>query len=389
MNKPRSRFFRTFSILNSQFSIRRRLLFLIGATLVFTTAADRSGISFPRDNGSHPDAAIEWWYYTGHLKDAGKREYGFQLTFFRAREFHLAHFAWSDVARKEFRYEEKSHLGLPGIAGAEVGRLAVSNENWSAEESARTHRLHAAGQGWDLSLTLRAGKPPVLNGESGISRKGPGADEYSHYVSVTRLEASGQMRSGSLRSPLTGTAWFDHEWGPGGMPAAVSGWDWFALQLDDGSDLMLYRMRDRDGRATPFSSGTFVAPDGSARPVRWSDVTFAEQASWKSPRTGARYPAGWRIAARPLELDVTVSPLLPDQELVTAESTGVIYWEGTCRVEGRRQGRPVSGRAYAELTGYARPDFPGLSRSLPYLPLDPFSTVSSVTTKDFALSRLR
>jgi predicted secreted hydrolase len=241
-----------------------------------------------------------------------------------------------------------------------------------------------------------------LNGDNGLSRKGPGANEYSRYVSMTRLEASGQMRKGSVTSSLTGTAWFDHEWGPGGMPADVTGWDWFALQLDDGSDLMLYRLRDKAGRATPFSSGTFVARDGSARPVRWSDVTFAEQASWKSPRTGARYPAKWRIGVLPLGLDVTVSPLLPDQELVTEESTGVIYWEGTCRVEGQRQGRPISGRAYAELTGYARPDFPGLAengRSLEPetvgevryfdLPFAPLSTVSSVTMNDFALSRLR
>jgi predicted secreted hydrolase len=329
---------------------------LTAMALLFAAAADRSDISFPRDNGSHPDAAIEWWYYTGHLKDAGGREYGFQLTFFRAREFHLAHFAWSDVARKEFRYEEKSHLGLPGIAGAEVGHLAVSNENWSAEESAGsggTHRLHAAGRGWELSLILRLAKPPVLNGAKGVSRKGPGANEYSRYVSVTRLEASGQMHNGSVTSPLTGTAWYDHEWGPGGLPADVAGWDWFALQLDDGSDLMLYRMRDKAGRATPFSSGTFVARDGSARSVRWSDIAFSEQAAWKSPRTGARYPAKWRIGVRPLGLDVTISPLLPDQELVTEESTGVTYWEGTCRVDGSRQGHPVTGRAYAELTGYA------------------------------------
>lgn len=383
-------------------------LLLTAMAVLFAIAADRSDISFPRDNGSHPDAAIEWWYYTGHLRDAGGREYGFQLTFFRAREFHLAHFAWSDVARKDFRYEEKSHLGLPGIAGAEVGRLAVSNENWSAEESSGTHRLHAAGRGWELSLALRAVKNPVVNGENGLSRKGPGTNEYSHYVSVTRLEASGQMRNGSVTHSLTGTAWFDHEWGPGGMPADVAGWDWFALQLDDGSDLMLYRIRGKAGRATPFSSGTFVARDGSARPVRWSDVTFAEQASWKSPRTGARYPAKWRIGVPPLGLDVTVSPLLPDQELVTEESTGVIYWEGTCRVEGQRQGRPVNGRAYAELTGYAgrlmiadcRLPICQLRTSAQssifnpsiinyFFPFDPFSTVSSVTTKDFALSRLR
>jgi predicted secreted hydrolase len=328
------------------------------ALLVMATAA-RGEISFPKDHGAHPDAAIEWWYYTGHLKDAGGREYGFELTFFRVRELSLAHFAWTDVAKKSFRFEEKAHLLLPGVAGTAEGRLSVFNESWSAEESGGKHHLHAAGRGWDLSLELKAVKPPILHGEVGISRKGPGTDDYSHYVSETRLTAFGQLRNDSLTSRLSGTAWFDHEWGPGGLPAGVAGWDWFALQLDDGSDLMLYRMRGRDGSATPFSSGTFVDSGGAARHVRWSDVTLEETRSWKSPRSGARYPAGWRLRVAPLSLDVAIRPLVPDQELVTAESTGVTYWEGSCAVEGRHAGRPASGRSYVELTGYAGRDIPG------------------------------
>ena len=315
-------------------------------------AEPQNDLSFPRDHGSHPDASVEWWYYTGHLRDAGDREYGFQLTFFRVKELSLAHFAWSDVARKSFRYEEKTHLSLPGIASAAAGRLAVVNEDWSAEESGGTHRLHAAGPGWELSLALAAAKPPVVNGEAGVSRKGPGADEYSRYVSITRLKATGQMRDESATLSLSGTAWFDHEWGPGVLPAGLSGWDWFALQLDDGSELMLYRMRAQDGKATAFSSGTFVPRDGAPRAIRWPDVSLAETAFWKSTRSGGRYPARWRLAIVSLALDVAVEPLLPDQELVTEQSTGVIYWEGTCRVQGKRQGRSIAGRAYAELTGY-------------------------------------
>lgn len=313
----------------------------------------RSPVVFPCDHGRHPGAAIEWWYYTGHLKDASGSDYGFELTFFRVREMALSHFAWTDVSRKKFRYEEKTHLSLPGIAGAAEGRLSVTNEDWSAEESGGTHRLHAAGRGWELSLALRAVKPPVLHGEKGLSRKGPGAGEYSHYVSITRLAASGQMRNGSVTYSLSGTAWFDHEWGPGAMPAGAAGWDWFALQLSDGSELMLYRMRAKDGGATPFSSGTFVAEDGTPRPIPWGDVALEETAFWKSPRSGARYPARWTIGVASLGLTVSVTPLLPDQELVTERSTGVTYWEGACRVEGTRQGRPIAGRAYAELTGYA------------------------------------
>ena len=337
-------------------------LLVAAATLLLAVAADRSNITFPRDHGAHVEAPVEWWYYTGHLKDAVNHEYGFQLTFFRVRELHLAHFAWSDVARGSFRYEEKSHLGLPGIASAAVGRLAVANEDWSAEESGGTHRLHAAGRGWDLTLALKADKAPVVHGAGGLSRKGPGANEYSRYVSITRLAASGTMRAGKAAVPLSGTAWFDHEWGPGALPAGAAGWDWFALQLDDGSDLMLYRMRAGDGGATAFSSGTFVPAAGEPRTIAWRDVALEETAFWKSPRSGARYPARWRLAVASLGLDVTVEPLLADQELVTEKSTGVTYWEGACRARGTRRGKPVAGRAYAELTGYARRDVPGFPR---------------------------
>ena len=334
------------------------LVAVISTLCLCAVPADLSEITFPRDHGSHPDAALEWWYYTGHLRAAGGRAYGFQLTFFRARDMSLAHFAWTDVARNEFRYEEKAHLSLPGIASAAVGRLSVVNEDWSAEMSGERHRLHAAGRGWDLALALVPVQPPVLHGERGLSRKGPGENEYSRYVSIPRLSVTGRMRRENAEEALTGTAWFDHEWGPGGMPAEAVGWDWFALQLDDGSDLMLYRIRGRGGAATAFSSGTLVSAAGESRTIAWKDVTFKETAFWKSPRSKARYPARWTLGVAPLGLSVTVTPLRPDQELVTERSTGVTYWEGACRVEGTRQGQPLTGRAYAELTGYAGRDLP-------------------------------
>jgi predicted secreted hydrolase len=335
--------------------------FLVLALLLAAAREDSGPVSFPRDHGSHPDSAVEWWYYTGHLTDAEKHEYGFQLTFFRVGELHLAHFAWTDVGAGTFRFEEKAHLGLPGIASAEVGRLKVSNEDWSAEDSGGAHRLRAAGSGWKLDLDLAPARPPVLHGAGGISRKGPGEKEYSHYVSITRLTAAGHLLQGRRRVVLSGTAWFDHEWGPGALPSGALGWDWFAAQLSDGSELMLYRMRGEGARATPFSSGTFVDPAGKAIPIRWEDVRLTETKSWRSPRTQARYPAGWEIAVEPLSLSLSVEPLVADQELSTEKSTGVTYWEGACRVSGSRSGRSVTGRAYAELTGYAGRDVPGFS----------------------------
>ncbi|HEY7113375.1 MAG TPA: lipocalin-like domain-containing protein [Thermoanaerobaculia bacterium] len=319
------------------------------------------GLRFPRDHGSHADAAVEWWYYTGHLADPAGRAYGFQLTFFRAGTLHLAHFAWTDVAAKTFRYEEKTHLELPGIASADAGRLRVRNENWSAEEADGVHRLRANGPEGALDLTLRAVKAPVAHGPGGVSKKGAGAAEYSHYVSITRLDASGAIARGGKRVSLAGSAWFDHEWGPGALPSGVAGWDWFGVQLSDGSELMLYRLREPDGRATAFSSGTFVPPSGPPAPVAWNGVELEETKRWTSPRTQAAYPAGWRIALSPLRLALEINPLLPDQELVTEKSTGVTYWEGACRVTGTRGGKPVTGGAYVELTGYAGRDVPGFT----------------------------
>lgn len=321
-----------------------------------------SALAFPRDHGAHPEAAVEWWYYTGHLSDRVGRRYGFQLTFFRVRELHLAHFAWTDVARTEFRYEEKMHLGLPGIAASAEGRLDVANEDWSARAGhGGVHVVTASGRAGEVRLTLTPEKPPVAHGDAGLSRKGPGARESSRYVSITRLTARGTVKRGSRTDVLSGTAWFDHEWGPGVLPADARGWDWFALQLDDGSDVMLYRMRGADGKATPFSSGTLVPRTGAPTPIRWSDVRLIETKTWLSPRSGARYPAGWRIAVAGVGLDVQITPLLADQELDTAASTGVVYWEGACSVRGTRGGRPITGSAYVELTGYAGRDVPGLA----------------------------
>jgi len=342
--------------------VRSALLgFAFAILLAPRTTTPSPELAFPRDHGAHPEAAVEWWYWTGHLRDRAGRFYGFQLTFFRVRDLHLAHFAWTDVARMQFRYEEKTHLGLPGIASAARGRLDLSNEDWTAREApGGVQLLTASGRAGELELALTPMKPPVLQGEKGFSRKGPGPLEFSRYVSITRLAAKGTLKSGSRSEPLSGTAWFDHEWSPGVMPADAAGWDWFALQLDDGSELMLYRMRRADGSATPFSSGTFVPARGAAVPVRWTDVRFTETRFWRSPRSRARYPAGWRIAVGAIGLDLSIEPLVSDQELDTPASTGVTYWEGACIVKGVRGGRPVTGRAYVELTGYAGRDVPGL-----------------------------
>lgn len=336
----------------------------LAAALLLAGLPAAAPLRFPRDHGAHPDAPVEWWYYTGHLNDARGSEYGFQLTFFRVRDLHLAHFAWTDVARGAFSYDERTHLGLPGIAGASTECLDVSNEDWYARDSGGVVRLEAGTRTLGaLALRLTAQKPPVLQGEGGLSRKGAGENEYSHYVSITRLTVVGTLTRGDSSTPLSGTAWFDHEWGPGALPAGAAGWDWFALQLSDGSDLMLYRMRLENGEASPFSTGMFVPAAGAPRPIAWNDVALSPRTTWTSPHSKATYPAVWSLAMRSLRLEATVTPLVADQELSTEKSTGVRYWEGASRVTGTRDGRPISGRAYVEMTGYAGRDVPGFTSS--------------------------
>jgi predicted secreted hydrolase len=340
-------------------TVNRKFAAVFAAALL--SAPTPPPVQFPRDHGAHASAALEWWYWTGHLDDESGRSYGFQLTFFRLRDLHLAHFAWSDLGAGTFSYAEKMHLELPGIAGAAPGGLDVFNEDWTAREDGGVQRLSARSAEGTLALTLQPLKPPVLHGEAGVSRKGAGPNEYSRYVSITRFSASGTLRKDGRARTLRGTAWFDHEWGPGGLPAGAVGWDWFALQLEDGSELMLYRMRLEGGKASPFSSGTFVPAKGPPRPIAWSDVTLVPRSTWTSPRSKGTYPAVWSLAVRSLGLEATITPRAADQELITAKSTGVTYWEGACRVDAKRDGRAIGGRAYVEMTGYAGRDVPGFA----------------------------
>lgn len=312
---------------------------------------------------AHPDAKSEWWYYTGHLASSSGRSYGFELTFFRARlpdgrDLDAAHFAVTDVAAGKFFYDEKLHRPFPGIAGADAGDLRVYLENWEARRENGNHILAARTPEAEISLELSPSKPAALNGRDGISRKGPRPDEYSHYVTIPRLAAHGTLTLGGKTEEVSGIAWFDHEWGPGGLPEKLAGWDWFAIQLADSAELMLYRLRQADGSESPFSSGTYFAPDGTARPLDAKEFQIEETGRWVSPQTRATYPSGWKLRVPALALELTVAPSVKAQELVTRKSTRVTYWEGACAVVGTRGGRPVQGKSYVELTGYAGRDLP-------------------------------
>ncbi|HEX9737082.1 MAG TPA: lipocalin-like domain-containing protein [Thermoanaerobaculia bacterium] len=318
---------------------------------------------FPQDHGAHGAFKLEWWYFVGNLDAADGRRFGFQLTFFRqalapepperasawaAHQLYLAHFALSDAGGGGFRSFERAGRGALGLAGAQAAPFRVWLEDWSATaagDGLLPLRLAAAADGAALDLELTRGKPLVLQGDAGLSRKSPVPGNASYYYSYTRLPARGTVRIGERTWDVEGAAWLDREWSTSGLGAEHEGWDWFALQLADGRDLMFYRLRRRGGGVEPLSHGSLVGPDGAARPLAARDVELTVEGTWTSPR-GAVYPALWRLRIPSAGLDLTVTPLLADQEL----EVSFRYWEGAVEVRGT-----VDGRGYVELVGYADP----------------------------------
>jgi predicted secreted hydrolase len=327
---------------------------------------------FPKDHGAHPAYRTEWWYYTGHLHAPDGRAFGFELTFFRRAippeeiktlpsrwsitQLYLAHFAVTDIGGRRFHFSEKvSRPGL-GKAGADDSQLHVWIDDWRAEipQAATTIiNLTARDSTCALSLKLEPTKPVVIHGQDGISRKGDAAGQASHYYSFTRLAAVGRLTIGEESFDVTGTGWMDHEFGSADLDTDMEGWDWFSLQLTDRSELMLYRLRRRDGSSAPVSSGTFVWPDGRTRHLSLADFTIDATGTWTSPQSHATYPNSWRMTIPSLDVALTVVPLLAGQELNTSRSTQVTYWEGAVAVSGTAQDRPILGNGYVELTGYA------------------------------------
>jgi predicted secreted hydrolase len=330
----------------------------------FAQATQLRAFEFPQDHGPHQAYRHEWWYVTGNLDSADGERFGFELTFFRfafapevqgssswrARQMYLAHFAVTDVARDRFHFAERYARDALGLAGAQAEPFRVWLDEWSMVESddGRVWQLRAGDAEYALSLELRALTAPVLNGENGLSRKSREPGAASYYYSIPRIDVQGTLRRGAAPQDVRGLAWLDREWGSGALGQEQRGWDWYALQLTDGSALMFYALRTARGRDA-LSAGTWVAPDGTTRSLRNADVAIDVLDHWDSPR-GGRYPARWRLRVPTLALDVEVEPVRADQEL----ATNVRYWEGAVDVRGTRAGRSASGRGYVELVGYDR-----------------------------------
>ena len=325
----------------------------------FARALAPRPFSFPADHGPHDEFRTEWWYYTGNLRTAAGRQVGFELTFFRValapgaivrasawatRQLYVAHFAVTDVAGRRFHAFSRSSREALGLAGASASPFRVWVGDWSAAGDGASARLRAAEGEIAIDLNVFAAKPPVAEGDRGLSRKGPEPGNASFYYSFTRMPARGSVRIGGDTLEVTGEAWMDREWSTSALGQEVQGWDWFALQLADGRELMFYLLRRRDGTADPFSAGTLVARDGTTRSLGLGDVSLDTLAHWTSARSGVRYPARWRLRVPSAALDLQIEPRLADQELIV----GTRYWEGAVAVTGS-----ANGQGYVELVGYA------------------------------------
>ena len=322
---------------------------------------------FPADHGPHPEFRNEWWYVTGNLADATGRPFGYQLTIFRialspiappadspwrVNQVYMGHLALTDFAGNRHYGFERFSRGALGLAGAQATPFRIWLENWAltgAESDLFPLRLRAQEGDITLDLTLGTGKPIVLQGDRGLSQKSAEPGNASYYYSYTRLPTQGVVSVAGQNFTVSGASWLDREWSTSALGPDQNGWDWFALQLDDGRDLMFYRLRHKDGGMDSFSKGALVETDGQPRLLRWNEVELQPLGEWISPHTGDRYPAGWRLQLPAVNLDLTVTPKVADQEVRLT----VRYWEGAVAVSGRTGDRIISGQGYLEMTRYA------------------------------------
>ncbi len=335
--------------------------------LAFARATAPRAFRLPEDHGPHFEYQTEWWYYTGQLVTADGRRFGFQLTFFRrglspgpppqaglaTNQIYFAHFAVTDVVGQRHASAERLSRGAAGLAGASGRPFRVYVEDWTANAMSpdgAAVRVQAKDGGLVLDLELTATKPLVAHGDRGLSPKSDEPGNASYYASYTRMTARGRVGTDGAGAAASGEAWFDHEWSTSALGPQAVGWDWWSLQLGDGRELMLFEIRRTDGSRGSASGGTLVARDGSARRLSARDFEVSVLDRWKSPHTGADYPARWRLRVPSEGLELDVEPLLADQEM----RTSFVYWEGAVTVSGTSRGRPLAGRGYVELTGYAR-----------------------------------
>lgn len=339
-------------------------------TTGYAVATEPGAIRFPRDLGPHEEYQGEWWYYTGNLATADGRLFGYQLTFFRralapplkaaatvdasawrADQVYSAHFAVSDIGNGAFYPVEKFSRGAVGLAGASAAPYAVWLEDWSVHEGENNSvQVIAKSDNATVDLTLTQTLRPILHGNDGLSAKGEEAGNATYYYSMARQQTRGTVTVNGRKFSVSGLSWNDHEYGSSALDADDIGWDWFSMQFDDGTALMMFQIRQSNGRVKPTSSGSYIASDGTVTHLALSDWRLTPTEHWTSQRSGATYPIGWEIEIRKLGLALSGSALMPNQE----SPLSTTYWEGAVAFDGRHQDTPIKGRGYVEMTGYSR-----------------------------------
>jgi predicted secreted hydrolase len=275
------------------------------------------------------------------------------------KDVFLLHLALSDIDGGQFLYTQRIKRADPGFAGADLEQRRIWNGNCEVRWRGETQRLQAIADRFTLRFSLQALKPPVVNGQSGISRTSANMGWASHYISLTRLATSGALTLDDKEYRVEGISWMDHEFFSHLLDPGQSGWDWFCLQLEDSSELMLYRLRRKDGTPDPYSAGTYVDPRG--RPLHLTVRDFSLEPSktpnetWTSAKTHATYPMRWKILVRSPGLALAVTTLLENQELISENPFAPNYWEGAVRVEGHDSSSALRGVGYLEMTGYDHP----------------------------------
>ena len=329
-----------------------------------STVVPGKPVSLPQDFGAHPDFRTEWWYVTGWLQTSDGKPLGFQITFFRSATDHdadnpsrfapkqliIAHAALSDPSVGKLLHEQKSAREGFGHAYARKGNTDVKLDEWRfVRDADGRYRASLPGRDFTLDLALTPTQPPMLQGENGFSRKGPKPEQASYYYSEPQLKVEGSVSRNGKAMAVSGTAWLDHEWSTTVLDPAAAGWDWVGANMDDGSALMVFRIRAKNGD-TLWSHAALRDKSGRVTQYGPGQVAFLPSRTWRSPRTGATYPVAVQI--RTGETTWTLGPLQDDQELDSRQSTGSVYWEGAVTIS--RDGKPA-GRGYLELTGYVKP----------------------------------
>ena len=334
---------------------------------VFLRVTEPRSLTFPDDLGPHNGYQTEWWYYTGNLETDSGHQFGYQLTFFRraltpesvagtdasdwrSNQIYFSHFTISDIDAQAFYPHERFSRPAAGLAGAQAQPYRVWLENWSATElePGKVH-LTAAADDVALDLTLNETLPPVLQGDRGYSKKGAEPGNASYYYSIVQQHSQGTIAIGNETFAVTGRTWKDHEYSTSALSPGTVGWDWFSLQLDDGSALMLYGLRQENGDITDVSSGTYISPTGETQTIDHTEWTIAVVDTWHSPTSQADYPAKWHIEVPKLDLVLDGQSLVANQEL----NISTTYWEGAVGFTGTKSDLPVSATGYVEMTGYA------------------------------------